>query len=375
MERQTKFLERVYNWLEDNWDRLKKRDKWPRCWWFPPQSQVEQKEYDDGIQKQYEECVFTVRRTMLALLVFSLFCIVTAFGTPDSALIATEAKIDLPFANVKIAFAGFLVAAPFLLIVLTIYLHVFNTSRLLLEAKYSVRQVPTLFTIKRPLPDALTAFIFYWLVPLVLLAISWKAFPRPLPWGLPLLGLTILVTAALVLNKIRVCPEENRYLINLLRWIVLVLLAFVAGFATWDIAMRDAEAFRRPLDLFRADLNNKYLVGENLEDANLKRANLRRADLQFAWLINASMERADLREADLQWAILNWAELQGANLQGAKLQNAIMRGVNLKGADLEGAILEEARDLSCNQLQKAKNWNLASRDQKLSCDPPLQTPE
>ena len=54
-----------------------------------------------------------MRGTMLAILSFCLFSIVAIFGTPDSALIASEAKIKLPFADAEIAFLGFLGARPF----------------------------------------------------------------------------------------------------------------------------------------------------------------------------------------------------------------------------------------------------------------------
>ena len=47
---------------------------------------------DDKADKAYEDCVDTVRKTMLALLAFCMFCVVTVFATPDAALIGYSAS-------------------------------------------------------------------------------------------------------------------------------------------------------------------------------------------------------------------------------------------------------------------------------------------
>ena len=77
----------------------------------------------------------TIRRSMLTLLVLAFFSLLTAFGTEDVQLLRAESSIQLPsFANAPISFIGFLVAAPFLLIVVIIYLHVFVAYGRRLEA-------------------------------------------------------------------------------------------------------------------------------------------------------------------------------------------------------------------------------------------------
>ena len=90
---------------------------------------------------------------MLVLLGFSLFCIVTTLGMPDHALIASEATVQLPFADVPISFLGFVITAPFVLIVLTIYLHVLEGYRLeldgaLKEADSKSQKLPALFNLQ-----------------------------------------------------------------------------------------------------------------------------------------------------------------------------------------------------------------------------------
>ncbi len=94
------------------WARLQRREEWPRRWWNPLHDRSPQKPADEAVKESYKECVLTVRRTMLVLLAFSLFCLVAALGKPDSALVAPEAKIKLPFADADIASRYLLVAVP-----------------------------------------------------------------------------------------------------------------------------------------------------------------------------------------------------------------------------------------------------------------------
>ncbi len=378
------------------WERLQCREKWPRRWWYPLRPQSSQKAAGKTVEKNYEECVATVRRTMLGILGFCLFAIVVIFGTPDSALITSEAKVKLPFAESEIVFLGFLIAAPALLIVLITYLHIFDTSRREFENTYKISPVPTLFTLNRPLPKLLTYIIFYWLVPIVLAAITWKALAR-LWWGLPLLAVTIAVAGGLVWMQIRRRPAHGRFLKNLPLWVVLVGLMSVACFAAWEAftglvgpGAWHHDAFRRPLYLFRVDLAGKWLVGADLRDADLRFAslvgtNLSSANLQGAKLGRAQLKGADLtgaqlpgqdlmglqgvknlRSANLQGADLFFAKLQGADLglaqlQGATLTSAQLEGANLTGAQLQGANLSKARLQGANlRLARLQGADLSS---------------
>jgi hypothetical protein len=126
----------------------------------------------------------------------------------------------MPFANVQVSFQSFLILAPFLLIVVTLYLHIFYGYWLDLERDYqhltrsresrepSMERLPTLFSLDHPVPRLLTACIFYELVPLVLLTITWKAAAR-VEWGAPLVLLTGLVAVTLVFLQIRRCPPSS----------------------------------------------------------------------------------------------------------------------------------------------------------------------
>ena len=118
-------------------------------------------------------------------------------------------------------------------------------------------------------------------------------------------------------------------------------------------------------NLKRADLTRAELI-----DADLHGANLQAAELEGAILARADLVEANLAEADLERAILARADLKQANLAGADLKEA-----NLDEANLAGADLRDAKNLTCEQLQQATDWEKSYRDPELACgaDIPMQS--
>ncbi len=116
-------------------------------------------------------------------------------------------------------------------------------------------------------------------------------------------------------------------------------------------------------DLFGADLNGADLSGANLGSANLGsarffNANLSGADLSNAFLKEANFTGADLSGANLSNAFLEEANtyprvanLRSADLRGADLRSANLRA-NLRSADLRGADLRGAK-LGCIKIYKS----------------------
>jgi uncharacterized protein YjbI with pentapeptide repeats len=89
-------------------------------------------------------------------------------------------------------------------------------------------------------------------------------------------------------------------------------------------------------------------------------------------LSGGALRGLDLAGADLSGADLGNADLRGANLGGANLTNANLEGANLfkanfNGADLNEADLRGVLFLQCPQLESAKNWRSAYRDEDLAC--------
>jgi hypothetical protein len=416
------------SWRARCWTRLLDPDKPPRRWWYPPSSRRDdvlrmseeaRQAHQKVVEQAHEKFSETIRLAMLSLLGFTLFCLLITLSTPDSALLVADPTIKMPFADVQVSFQSFLILAPFLLIVVALYLHIFYGYWLDLEIDYqhlmlrrearepSIERLPTLFSLDHPVPRLLTAFIFYWLVLIVLLVITWKAAAR-VEWGVPLALLTCLVTGTLVFLRIRRRPAAQRWW-NRPRWAVLglivgcmaaIMVEFVAqllqprlkpalsvsGFVgdfTWatitraiprpELRLGMAMAAQRkitremvffpqwlprPLNIFRADLKGKWLTAVNLRDADASLVNLEGAKLYSADLGHAKLWAANLQEADLE----------SADLGGADLRRANLRGANLWGANLRGTDFQKVEDLTEKQIQ----W--AETDENTKLPPHLKTP-
>ena len=215
----------------------------------------------------------------------------------------------MPFADVQVSFHSFLILAPFLLIVVTLYLHIFYGYWLDLETDHHhlilanepgappIERLPTLFSLAHLAPRLLTAFIFYWLVPLVLLTITWKAAAR-IEWGVPLALLTGLVTVALVFLRIRRRPASQRPWNRPLWGVTGLIVGCMVMITLQPMAHPNRSKLvvvpqwlPRPLNIVRADLKGKWLAEVNLRDAAASFANLRGANLQDAQLQGANSAR------------------------------------------------------------------------------------
>lgn len=422
------------------WNRLVDRSRIPRRWWYPILStEVRHKTIVLDAHQKYSE---TITKAMLTLLGIAFFCLLTVLGSPDRLLLAEDSTVKVPFADAAISLRSFVIVAPLLLSVVTVYLHIFYGYWLELErerrqinqsligtGEQQIEGVPSLFYFSDRLPRFLTSLIFYGLVPLIFVRITWTALARP-EIGRPLIYITGIVTLILVFLQIRRRPDNRRRWWSLLSFF---MLALIIGLMVLSSFYRDI--FRRPLNLFRAEmskawlvrmdmrganasyanlqeaklweanLENAKLVFSNLQDAdlqnaglrwtrfwgaNLQRANLNSATLQEAYLRDANLQEANLSRAHLQGAIFMGANLQGANLQEASFQRlagvegANLRGANLQGADLEGANLEGAdlqkanvkdanlkmtilrnADLTDTNVREARNWTSAIYDAEM----------
>ena len=376
------------------WARLLDQDKSPRCWWYPSSirrnnvlrmSTEEQLAYQKAMEPAHEKFSETIRLAMLSLLGFALFCLLITFSAPDVSLLVAEPTIKMPFADVQVSFQSFVILAPLLLIVITLYLHIFYGYWLDLETDYqhlmqgyesstpSIERLPTLFSLDHMVPRLLTTFIFYWLVPIVLLMMSWKAAAR-VEWGMPLVLFTCFVTCTLIFLQIRRRPVPQRWL-NRSLWLVMgLIVSCLATITVWLIVslLQHREMvivphlFPRSLNIFRADLKEKWLAAVDLryadaDYANFENANLNHADLSGADLRMANLQEANLVGANLREAFLVGANLQKADLWRANLREAFLVGANLQEADLRKAKLQKATLLVAN-LQKADLGDADLRD-------------
>jgi uncharacterized protein YjbI with pentapeptide repeats len=124
-------------------------------------------------------------------------------------------------------------------------------------------------------------------------------------------------------------------------------------------------AYLKGTHLERANLNGARLEEAYLIGANLEGASLIAAYLQVALLKGANLEGADLTGAILFVACLQESNLKGVNLLGARLEGADLKGADLSGAKLNGAKLKGAKNLTVDQLSKAKTLYQAELDGEL----------
>jgi len=336
------------------WTRITNRRKVPRNWWYPLPDVDDR--HADVVKLLHESHSKAINKTMLSLLAVGLYSLLAVVGSPDKSLIATNSSIQTPLVGTSISFQGFLIVSPFLLVILTVYLHILYGKWLLIEKRReelnkepasagepTIESVPTIFSFSDRLPRFVTTFIFYWFVPLVLCAIAYKAFALK-ELIRPMFYVASVVTLALLFLRINRCRETKRFWRNAPRWILLMLLVLFMGYFP-----SVSDSFRRPLNLQREDLHDvAWLQGLDLTGADMSNANLKGANLSGAILQKAHLDEANLLDADLSTAKLQGASLNKANLQKAKLTFADFEEADLTLATFAGSTLQQTYFISAD---------------------------
>jgi Pentapeptide repeats (8 copies) len=324
--------------------------------WTQPKYPAETNLDKDEWRSQHDEISKTIWSMAWLLVASCLFCLIT-LGAPDMVLVNRDAKISIPFAGTQVSYTGFLLFGPLVLAVLALYLHVFVEQRLRIGRSKDHSMSPFLFNLEHPAATVLSAFLFYWMLPSVLIFFCLRALPRP---EAPLIAfLTAAVTAFMTATGIRRYGAIARpgflqkvslgglWVILVSSIAVLFLLVPIAWSTLIEIqsGQRDAGQWsavetghtsslllpRRRLQLFGASLEKTNLSGLYAVQADMRKADLQEADLE-----GADLSGADLREADLTKANLVSANLSGAKLQGAKLSDAALRLTDLHGVVTDG---------------------------------------
>jgi hypothetical protein len=321
----------------------------------------------DLIGKARDENAAQVTRIGLTFLGTTAFCLLSLLS-PDTALLGGAEKINVPLAG-PVSFFGFMLLGPAVLIALRVYLQMYveHGDRLdRLARSVSAVRAPTLVPLQNPLIRLLSALI---LLPVAMLLFAWKAAVFP-AWGAALFAVAAAVIASHVMLPFSRFSWRSKALLS-------VSAAVIAGGVMLGFGPP-----HRPFNLFRANLEGQWLVGQdlhkanlnnaNLEDANLDDANLNSANLEGANLEGTSLSNADLRGVNLFTANLRDANLVGADLSGAdllvaNLSSAHLLHANLEGANLTGANLSDARleraDLSGADLREVRNLTQTQLDE------------
>jgi uncharacterized protein YjbI with pentapeptide repeats len=322
--------------------------------WANPNYPTETVLSDADWRSQHDEISKTTWNLAWLLIASCLFCLIT-LGAPDAVLVNRDAKINIPFAGTTVSYTGFLFFGPLILVVLAMYLHVFVEQRLRIGRLKDRPLSPFLFNLGLPSAELLSAFVFYWMLPCVLMFFCWRALPRP---EAPLLiFLTMAVTAFMVGLGIRRFGVQGpltaaKRVILYVLWVILTIciillvpLAHAAGqivfgnqasgqrgqtVAVTSVSRSSILQPTRRLQLFGAALEKTNLIGLYAPYADMRKADLKEADLEGANLSHADMRKADLSKANLS----------GADLTGAQLQGAVITDATLRLADLHGAVID-----------------------------------
>jgi uncharacterized protein YjbI with pentapeptide repeats len=296
----------------------------------------------DDMAARHEYCSQTINRMFLAIVGFSLFCVVTLGGS-DEGLVGVGAEIGLPFSGVKMTARAFVIVGPLILIALTAYMHLFIGEWIKLnDCVDSTRRMASFFNLESTSARLLTNFSFYVLTPCILLFFCWKALPLPSAFqveSIALVGITFLLWL-----WIRRCDGRTRLLWNIPKWAFLLCVIIPSYLYVWFTDKQPPRA----LSLQGSDLRGKDLFAFNLARADLSRANLTKANLS----------KANLSEADLTRAILDSADLTSANLTKTILDDVSAKAATFAGADMTGSNALRAdftgSDLSGSTLSGSK---------------------
>ena len=334
------------------------------------------------------------RKIFLWMLLGCAYSLLTIATTTDAQLLTDSASSRLPIIQTEIRIALFYWAAPFVLVVVYVYLHLYL--RMLwkglagLPAKFpdgkqlDERAYPWLLNglVRRhferlqegrdglvQLQEWTTIFLAWWTVPATLV-VFWFTYLRRHDWAgtglhVGLLMFSVVIgsifyrSAAGTLRGAHPAPFGWKIGGTALLFVLLCGLSFgaIEGFLG---------AGPYPADLVDAELSIKPTnwtgIGDedelNAQIAQVKKARLSGMNLRYASADGAFLVKADLRDANLQGTNLVGANLQGARLINANLQEANLQFANLKGAylrlaKLQGANLRYAEGLTQKQLDLA----------------------
>ena len=417
------------------------------------------------------------QKLFLSILLGCVYCWLTIATTTDLALILNTGSSPLPIIQTKVPLADFYKAAPFILLGLYLWFHlyllrlwerlaqlpaIFQDGEALDEKVYPwlisgmVRAHVRLLKVKRPalssIQNFISIFLAWWMVPLTFL-MFWLRYIPAHEWvgtSLHVSLLAISITVAIFMHRLGAKSLQGKTASTdvekdvqsgqltasfiVFSWLMSTALIGVStsaiggtnqhvskaysftnlaspstipefpwpngrniakqifhllGYRAYanleevDISTKpdkwtgtqeekkkkEETALVRGADLRSKNLNNasmveSFAVKARLDYAHLKGAGLMGIDLREADLTRAVLWGADLRGADLTRADLWGADLQRTDLGGVNLTKAKLVGTKLTGADLTEARLYDVKELTVDQLKKAKNWVFAHYDGK-----------
>lgn len=297
-------------------------------------------------------------KAMLSFLGLAAFCI-SSLSSPDVSLIGESATVTVPFAG-PMSFTAFMIMGPALLFLVHYYLRVqlrrwleiVNAIAARSDAGEAAKMAGLVVTwLDHGSLRLVSLACYIALLPLLLAGFAYKAM------AVPDIGRWVFIAAAVagvltVWDLVSIVRPSSRTW----RRRAAVLVAAAVALSLSSATLSAPDRFRRPLNLFRADISGQWLVG----------ADLRGADVRLANLSGATLAEADLSAANFAGANLSEADLTHANASGAYFRDANLERSLLKFTDLTAAW-----GLKCRQLRASRLWVYATRALELACGAPI----
>ena len=330
------------------------------------------------------------RTLYLGVLLSCLYCLLTIVSTKDAALKLDMPSSELPFIDLQIPLRHFYWVAPWVLLAVFAFLQV-NLQRLWQQ----ISQLPTAFPDGRQIDEVLdpwllaqiarirhwqwsaheavlmwgqalaSGFLAWALVPLVLVALWWRALVVDSSSLSMTQGIAVLVaigisyisyrSAMLTLSYGEFRMRPLRGLRRSPAWVALVISAWTLCSYGLGQVVADHRRDHFAVSLYGAQLPGRYLAGA---DAILNNASLPGSNLESATLIDAQLRGVNLMNSDMQHVRLQHADLTRAKLMNADFTRAVLSEATLRDADLREAQLRAAE---CNSADFTRA-QLASAD-------------
>jgi hypothetical protein len=321
------------------------------------------------------------------------YCAITITATADRQIILNS-TVQLPLLNSTVSLDGFFIVGPFVSMLVFAYLQLYlqRLKGLIHQLKQygpieARRLYPWALTIAEDpepgsvglLQQAITAFCLWWLLPLVLLLFAaWSIKKHSLLLSytvasLPLLGLLEVVYFWSKYGGRGRWLGLSRSMLSLSLVVIMastILQTYVIPDATLGgiRALTNSQPGNTVAERWRAflhswtcvDLSYQVLVSEQKKEYDTLWVDLEGVHLEGANLDHTILKLANLKNAYLQGANLHSTTLRGALLDGGNFQDCQMAGL-----DLSYAKFHSVKNVSLEELCKAKTLYKAELDNDL----------
>jgi uncharacterized protein YjbI with pentapeptide repeats len=323
-----------------------------------------------AITYSHDELSKKIQTMMIFMLGYGFFCLLLLI-TPDEVLLQ-KATLSVPLLPVSVSINDFFTGMPILLLLMTFHLHMYIGQWLDASPSDPEMPLPYSFNINTLYATVVTHLLFYWLPPLLLLGLVYKASVLA-ERVYPIVTFFVVSMALLCIfinRKTAIFNHKKMRLLCCLLFMLVVTLCVFYGrtdgskIRYWQLNNADLSHLQlrgfdfKNANLVKANLTGADVEGVDFEGANLSKATLDGADFERANLCGAELFRASAIDANFNYSHLcqssflqsrlNHATFVGASLLGANFQQTDLSNANLQIASLQDVDFFEAQLLNAD---------------------------